>query len=398
MTRLSHSSTPLFDSFFIAGFECSSHRLALGSRLDLTASTRHDEFAEQDFARVKSLGMTACRDGVNWVACERHGEYDFRSVLPRLRAAERHDVQVVWDLMHFGWPDDVDVFSAAFAARFAHYAGAFARWLAAETERPAMLAPMNEISFLAWAGGDVGCMNPFELARGVELKVQLVRACIDGIDAIRAVLPGARFLSPDPIIHIVPSAQHPKTWRRVQADNLLQFQAWDMLSGKIWPSLGGHPKYLDIIGVNFYPDNQFMLDGSTVARGSSEYRPLSRLLLDVWRRYGRPMLIAETGSEGPQRANWLEYVAAESERALERGCELHGITLYPVLDHPGWEDDRHCENGLWGYADDAGERPLHGPLAEVMLARAPGLVAARRAMLATRQPLRPSELDQVDCA
>jgi hypothetical protein len=109
------------------------------------------------------------------------------------------------------------------------------------------------------------------------------------------------------------------------------------------------------------------------------------------------MLIAETGSEGPQRASWLEYVAAESERALEGGCELHGITLYPVVDHPGWEDDRHCENGLWGYADDAGERPLHEPLAEVMLARAPGLVAARRAMLATRQPLRPSELDQVDC-
>ena len=69
----------------------------------------------------------------------------------------------------------------------------------------------------------------------------------------------------------MPAPEHPKTWRRVQADNLLQYQAWDMLSGRIWPSLGGHPSYLDIIGVNFYPDNQFMLDGSAVPLGAATY-------------------------------------------------------------------------------------------------------------------------------
>lgn len=53
-------------------------------------------------------------------------------------------------------------------------------------------------------------------------------------------------------------------------------------------------------------------------------------------RYGRPMLISETGTEGAMRASWLEYVVAESERALARGCELPGITLYPIVAHPGW--------------------------------------------------------------
>lgn len=148
---------------------------------------------------------------------------------------------------------------------------------------------MNEISFPAWAGADVGCMNPFEVARGVELKVQLVRACIAGIDAIRSVLPRARFLHPDPIIHIVPAPQHLKRWRRVQADNLLQYQAWDMLSGKIWPSLGGVPSYLDIVGVNFYPDNQFMLDGTTIPPGAFCRASASRRRqASAWRSSARP--------------------------------------------------------------------------------------------------------------
>jgi hypothetical protein len=397
MNFAAHDSTPLSQGFFLGGFECSCHRLATGRRLDLVASTRHGEFAEQDYARLRSLGMTACRDGVDWVLCERPGSYDFSSVIPRLRAAERQGVQVIWDLMHFGWPDHIEVYSPQFPGKFARYAGAFASWLANETDQPPMLAPMNEVSFLAWAGGDVGCMNPFELARGVELKVQLVRGCIAGIEAIRAVSPAARFLHPDPVINVVPAAEHPKTWRRVEADHLLQYQAWDMLSGKSWPSLGGQPGYLDIIGVNFYPDNQFMLDGSTIPRGDARYKPFSRMLLDVWQRYARPMLISETGSEGAMRADWLSYVAAESEVAMEQGCELHGITLYPIVSHPGWEDDRRCENGLWDYANDQGERAMYMPLAETMRACTPRLLAARRAVLSRKRVVRVSEQSQLEC-
>lgn len=384
-------AAPLVHGVFLGGFECSCHRLASGRRLDLIAATRHDEFAEQDYARLLGSGMTACRDGVSWPLCERAGAFDFRSVSRRVRAAERTGVRVIWDLMHFGWPEEVDVFSVRFPDRFARYAREFARWLAGESERQPMLAPMNEVSFLAWAGGDVGCMNPFELARGVELKVQLVRACIGAIEAIRDVLPNARFLHPDPLINVVPALEHPKTWRRVEADNLLQYQAWDMLSGKIWPALGGHPRYLDIIGVNFYPDNQFMLDGTTIVRGEERYKPFSEMLLEVWQRYGRPMLISETGTEGAMRASWLEYVVAESERALARGCELHGITLYPIVAHPGWEDDRRCENGLWSFADDDGERAVYEPLARAIEASTPRLRAARALMLSRKRPPRVAE-------
>lgn len=382
----SKRTTPraLFEGFFLGGFECSCQKLADGRRLDLLAATRHDELVDRDYARLRSVGMTACRDGIPWALAERDGRIDLARFEPMLRAAERWDVDVVWDLMHFGWPDDVDPFSASFPTRFGRYAGVVARWLANETDRRPMIAPINEMSFLAWAGGDVRCMNPFEAARGVELKAQLVRASIEAIEAIRAVLPHARFLQPEPVIAIVPAREHPKTWARVESDNLLQYQAWDMLTGRVWPSLGGRPEYLDIVGVNFYPDNQFMLDGTTIRCGDERYTPFSRMLLDVWERYRRPMIVSETGSEGADRAPWLRYVAGECRAALRRGCELHGVTLYPVVNHPGWADDRHCHNGLWDYAGADGERAADPDLLAELRAQAPRLTATRAEMLRRR--------------
>jgi len=51
-------SEPLFDTFFLGGFECSCHLLEDGRRLDLTASTRHDVLADADFARARAAGLT----------------------------------------------------------------------------------------------------------------------------------------------------------------------------------------------------------------------------------------------------------------------------------------------------------------------------------------------------
>ena len=127
---------PLFEAFFLGGFECSNHLLEDGRRLDLTAATQHDVLAEPDFARARAAGLTACRDGISWVRTEPSpGRHDFRSALPILRAAEQHRVQLIWDLMHFGWPPDVDVFGAGFPGRLARHARAFATWLASESRR-----------------------------------------------------------------------------------------------------------------------------------------------------------------------------------------------------------------------------------------------------------------------
>lgn len=252
--------------------------------------------------------------------------------------------------------------------------------------RTPIIAPINEISFFSWAGADVSIMNPFESARGVELTVQLVRASIEAIEAFRAIRPGTRFLQPDPVIHVVASPEQPKMHRRVECDNLLQYQAWDMLIGDIWPTLGGNPSYLDIVGLNFYPDNQFTIEGTTVPRTAPRYKPFSTMLHEVWQRYRRPMIVSETGCEGSGRAAWLRYVCDEVALALEGGVPLHGITLYPIVNHPGWVDDRPCENGLFDYPDAQGNRAIHEPLARELHLQAPRLEKLR-AGLAAREPL-----------
>jgi hypothetical protein len=379
------STTALFEDVFLGGFECSCQKLHDGRRLDMLASTRHDELASSDYARLRSIGMTSCRDGVSWPFVERSpGVFELGRFARMLRAADRWRVDVIWDLMHFGWPDDVDVFAPSFPGRFGRYARAVARCLSSESDRRVLITPINEMSFLAWAAGDVRCMHPFEAARGVELKAQLVRATIEGIEAIRDVLPGARFLAPEPAIHIAQPPANRKVWARVESDNLLQYQAWDMLAGRVWPTLGGSEQYLDLIGVNYYPDNQFTPDGDTITHDDVRYVPLAAMLMKIWQRYGRPMIISETGSEGDDRAPWLRYVSSQCVAALRQDCDLHGLTLYPLLNHPGWLDERHCLNGLWDYADAQGERVADPRLLEEIVHQRRRLAAARDAMLTRR--------------
>jgi hypothetical protein len=38
--------------------------------------------------------------------------------LPMLHAARQTGMQVNWDLLHWGWPDDLDIWSPAFVTRF----------------------------------------------------------------------------------------------------------------------------------------------------------------------------------------------------------------------------------------------------------------------------------------
>jgi hypothetical protein len=352
-----------FRSFFLGGFECSTQRRADGRRLDLIAATRHDALAERDYRQLAEHAIGAARDGVRWhlVEAAAPGRYDWSSALPMLRAAEAAGTQVAWDLCHYGWPDGLDVFSAAFVDRLARYAAAFARLHVEETGRAPVVCPVNEISYFAWAGGDMARMNPSARGRGDELKRQLARAAIATTHAVREAAPGARVLAVDPLIHVVPRpGQDPGP---AAAYSEAQFQAWDMLAGRRSPELGGGPGLLDIVGVNHYWDNQWEHGGGPISPFDPRARPLRDLLAGVHARYGRPILLAETSIEGERRADWLRHVGAEVREAIRAGVPVEGFCLYPVLSHPGWDDDRYCPNGLLEMEARDGRRMEHAPLA-----------------------------------
>jgi polysaccharide biosynthesis protein PelF len=368
----------------MGGFECSTHRLPrrkamgrfAGQRLDLIASTRHDEFAEQDYARLQAASIRTARDGVRWHLIEKTpNRYDFASLVPMLRAAHETKTQIIWDLLHYGWPDGLNIWGTAFVDRFARFARAVAGVILEETGGPIFVTPVNEISFVSWGGGDAGFLNPFARRRGPELKDQLVRAAIAAIQAVREVDPGARICHAEPIIHIAADPDHPEEAPAAEAYRQAQFQAWDMIGGRLCPELGGRPEYLDLLGANYYSNNQWIhQDPHTPPSRRRKnvlllpshplHRPIREMLREVYERYRRPIFIAETGTEGEGRPSWLRYIGQEARALVATGVPLEGLCLYPITDYPGWGDNRHCYAGLWGYANDEGEREMYEPFAE----------------------------------
>lgn len=310
-----------------------------------------------------------------------------------LHAAQDTGIQVIWDLCHYGWPDDLDIFRPEFVKRFSSFARAFATLVFNETDDFPYFAPINEISFFAWGAGDKGILNPFANRRGLELKCQLVRASIAAIDAIRNVNPHARFVKVDPLINVVAEFDASEERREAAAAyTRSQFEAFDMLAGELWPQLGGHSDYLDIIGANFYVHNQWVLDGKFIERTDPRYRPLHELLADLHSRYGKPIFLAETGIEDERRAEWLSYVSDEVIIALERGIPVEGVCLYPIVNHPGWDDERHCHNGLWDYCNDSGHREIYIPLAEELRRQTARIESVLRRVQPEPKPLFPGSV------
>ena len=356
----------LFRSFFQGGFEASTHHRAHdGKRVNMIAATGHDRHAESDFRALAEHGILTVRDGLRWHLVETApGRYDWTSLESQLTAARRTGTQVIWDILHYGWPDDVDIWRPEFVGRFAAFAAESARVIGAATDRAPFYAPVNEISFFAWGGGDAAYLNPFARGRGHELKVQLTRAAIAAMEAILAVDPRARFVHADPVINVVCDPARPHEAGAAEGHRQAQFQAWDMIAGRSWPQLGGRSALLDVVGVNYYFNNQWIHGGPPIDVGHPLYKPFRRILIETYARYGRPIFVAETGIEGERRARWLAYVCAEVRAAMRAGVPVEGICLYPVLDHPGWDDERYCPNGLLGFETGSAVRAPYEPLAE----------------------------------
>lgn len=354
---------PLFQSFMIGGFECATQIMPGPRRVDLMAASFHDQLVAADYRALVACGIQTVRDGIRWHLIEpTPGTYTFANSMPQIQAARATRMQIIWDLCHYGWPTDLDVFSPTFIERYASLAYAFAKWLDHESDTVPFIAPINEISFLAWVAGEVGHFYPFALNRGMELKRQLVRAAIAGIQAIKQVIPWARIVHTDPLIHVVAATDQPAEFAAVYQAQQAQFQAWDMLSGRLAPELGGQPAYLDILGVNYYAHNQWLRDGTTIERTDPRYRPLRHLLQEVYTRYQRPLFIAETSSLGPAQPSWLRYVGSEVRIAQREGIPVHGLCLYPILDTPDWNDAAVIHQGLLTMPNAYGKRQIRPEL------------------------------------
>jgi beta-glucosidase/6-phospho-beta-glucosidase/beta-galactosidase len=335
-----------FASFFQAGFECASHRRRDGVRLDLIRATGHDRHVLYDYRLCKQLGLATLRDGLRWHLIEKSpGKYDWSSWLPALEAAEEAGVQVIWDLLHYGIPNHIDAAAEDFPNRFADFAVAAIEVHQSVAARAPLICPVNEINFMSW-GVEVGYFLPLAPREVGWFKRQLVRAAISAAKAIRGCWPDATLVCAEPLIHIAPRGPRRSEVRSAEASRLGQFEAVDWMFGRSEPELGGGPTLIDLVGLNFYPHNQWYQDGPTIPMGHHEYRPLADMLVEASERYCKPLFLSETGAEGSARASWLHYVCNEVRGAMSRGAGIEGVCWYPITAYPGWDNSRHAEAGL----------------------------------------------------
>lgn len=363
----------IFPTFYLSGFECSTFLWRDKKRRNLIEETQHHTHAEEDYKILHDLGIGVAREAIPWPMVDNGGKYDFSSIDRFIQAMNDCKIVPIWDLCHYGYPEDLDPFSEEFTQRFAEYSRAAAEYVSARVPGPQFFTPINEITFFSYCGGLYGWIAPYKstMDDSVELRKALCRADIAAVKAIREVLPDARMVHIDPVVQIVPPRDRPdlaaEAWYETYVDT---FFAWDILCGKACPELGGSPEILDIVGVNVYAMGQkeyrenYMHE--SLKPDDNRIKPLYDLLNLAWQRYQRPMIVGETSGLAEGREEWLRDATEEALASVARGMDLHGICLFPAVDMPNWHTGDWLHNGICDLIEEDGNlrREPYQPLVD----------------------------------
>jgi hypothetical protein len=340
----------------MGGFECSDQLNAWGNRLDLLTTTHHLAKLKEDYELLLQQNIRTVREGIRWSYVEQTPyNYDFSTVKLMIKQGQLSGIQQIWDICHFGFPDDLSPLHPHFSNRFTAVCAAFVKFHKKEfPEIPLIVTPINEVSFISWLGGEDGKTTPYTTGNGWQVKYALMKAYIQGIYAMKAIDPDILILTTEPIVNMVPGqlATEEEELYALKVHEE-QYQAMDILCGYMCPELGGSPDLIDILGFNYYYNNQWVVGFKEFLPWVNEnndprWKPLSELITDAYKRYDKPVILSETSHSGEDRALWLSFITDECIKILEAGIPFWGICLYPIIDRPDWDDLTNWHHsGLW---------------------------------------------------
>ena len=368
-----------FSSFWMAGFECTDKLNAFGNRVDFLNETGHLEKLDEDYKLLAPFNIQTVREGIRWSQVEKRPyDYDWSTVQYMLQQGKINGVQQLWDLCHFGFPDDLTPLHPMFARRFAALCRAFVKmYRDFDPYGTLIVTPINEVSFLAWLGGDHQGTSPYCTGYGWQVKYALMRAYIEGVAALREADPSIKILTTEPLINAV--AEPGASAERLEEARIwhnYQYQAVDMLCGYVSPELGGKPEYLDLVGVNFYYENQWEIDTwKPLLWKNVPFDPrwvaLRNLFTEIYDRYKKPLVLSETSHPKEDRPLWINMIAEETAAVIEQGIPFYGVCLYPIIDRPDWDHlTPWHQAGLWdaGLSENSPpSRILYKPYADALL-------------------------------
>lgn len=335
----------------------------IGERvLDEYALTHHYLYWREDIDRAADLGVRAMRYGIPWYKVEpAPGRFDWSWTDRVLEYAAHKGIAVIADLMHYGtplwmhnqflnsaYPQRVAAYESEFASRYRHLLSHY--------------TPLNEPMITVDFCGELGIWPPY--LRGNDGSVKVLRSVARGIvlsvEAIREADPNAVIVNVDAAGEYVPL--EPGTERAAALRNARTFIATDLVTGLVggdhplrdWLLTNGmdeedlawhrdHAVQLDIIGVNYYPETSVQgmkLYKGEIARGRlwGGHEGLERSLHSFWSRYGKPLMVTETSTNGPLdlRSRWLSESIAAIGKVRSEGIPLVGYTWWPLFDLIDW--------------------------------------------------------------
>ena len=364
-----------FHSFWMAGFECTDKLNLHGNRVDFINLTGHLKQMDSDYQNLSLFNIKTVREGIRWSFVEKTPYvYDWSVVEQMIRCAQRNGIQQLWDICHFGFPADLTPLHPHFTDRFVALCTAFVRFYrSVDTTGTLIVTPFNEVGFLSWLGGEAAGTSPYCRNYGWQVKYALMKAYIKGIEALKTADPTIRILTTEPLVNMVPKTNaNEQELRHAAHTHELQFQVLEMLSGRLCPELGGQPEYLDLLGFNFYYNNQWIVEEDGFLPWANEkndirWQPLSYLLEKVHQRYQRPILLTETSHPAEDRPHWIHFIANECKKVIQNGTPLWGVCWYPIIDRPDWDHlTPWHQSGIWDIVENADghlERIIHPPSA-----------------------------------
>ena len=370
-----------FHSFWMAGYECTDQQNAFGNRVDFLNTTKHLQRLDKDYEDLSIFNIKTVREGIRWSFVEQQPyKYDWSTVAVMIESGKRNNIQQVWDICHFGFPGDLTPLHPMFSRRFAALCRSFVQFYRSVNPTETLIVtPINEVSFISWLGGDVRGTSPYCNRQGWEVKYGLMKAYIEGIEAMKEEDASVRIMTTEPLVNMVPPLNAmPKDRAFAKMVHENQFQSVDILCGRMCPELRGKPEYLDILGFNYYYNNQWVAGTHIFLPWLNEvsdprWLPLHRLLTQVYKRYGRPIVLSETSHPQEDRPKWIHFITHQCIAALQKGIPLWGVCWYPIIDRPDWDHlTPWHQAGLWD-ADLAEvekgipSRKLHLPTATAFL-------------------------------
>ncbi len=376
-----------------------------GRTLDEYELTGHYDRWAGDLALMAGLGVGCARYGVPWHRIQpAPGRWEWHHADGPLERLLDLGIAPQVDLVHYGLPGwiegawlnpDYPRLVAEFAARLAERFRGRIHWY----------TPLNEPRITAWYCGRLGWWPPFARSWGGFVSVLLAIAA-----GIQATVRALRAVDPEIVAYHVDATDlyetdDPSLAAEARLRTALVVLPLDLVAGRVGPGHVLHPwlrrhgadeaalaalregaEPPDVVGLNLYPmfSRKILLRD---ARGRLRVRMpytedglVEGVVRAHHRRFGVPVMIAETATIGPpaRRLAWLARSVADVRKLRAAGVPVCGYTWWPMFALVAWawrqgraDVARHLvQMGLWDLDADLARVPT--PLVDAYQALAAG--------------------------